>query len=101
MTLVEFRQMWERDGLRFIEEDRRVRADGIWVLYSVEEPSSTLDYGRHYGLIVVIVDNQIMAHNFKNISSNDGMSWRQQVQSWWEEHLIEGLVDEKGDKICV
>ena len=105
MTLAEFRAMWEKDrqGLRFIEEDNRQKDGCTWLLYSVVEPVSTNEYGRHYALIVVIsASQQLVAHNFKNISTSQStLPWRKQVDAWWEEHFAEGLITEDGKPIPV
>ena len=101
MTLAEFRQLWEGDGLHFVEEERRETDGATWILFAVTEPESTQDYGRHYALFVVINQAQeILAHNLRNLSERDGRPWREQVEEWWEEHLREGLVDEKGERVC-
>jgi len=102
MNLRQFKRLWEKDGLEFIEEERRSLNGTTWILFDVVEPQSTYDYGRHYALMVVLGKRgKVIAHNFKNISSATPGPWRQQVDAWWERHLAEGLVDEQGVEICV
>lgn len=103
MHLPEFLAMWQQDGTRLIEEDRRAGLEGTtWLLYSVEEPTMTIDYGRHYGLIVVLnTAGVIIAHNIKNISSANATPWRKQVWAWYEEHYKEPFADEQGRPILV
>lgn len=100
MVLSEFLAMWQADGLKFTQEECRVKDTATWLLYAVEEPQSTAEYGRHYGLMVVH-DSQgnIVAHNFKNIRSSDTKPWREQIYGWFEEHYAEGLIDEQGRPI--
>ena len=102
MNLAEFRAMWEGDGLKFIEADRRQKDGAVWILYNVIEPESTQDYGRHYALIVVLGKHeQLICHNFKNISDRPGKPWYPQIEEWWEKHYEEGLVDEQGNPISL
>ncbi|KKN46054.1 hypothetical protein LCGC14_0676730 [marine sediment metagenome] len=97
MNLRDFRQMWEKDGLHFVEIERRKQGGATWILYNVTEPMSTSEYGRHYGLIVVEKQRKVVAHNFKN---TQGGNWTRELTAWWEEHYAEGLVDGGGHQIC-
>ena len=100
MTLTEFKAMWTSDGLMMVEEENRQVNGYRWLLFAITEPASTNDYGRHYGLLVVVdAEEKILAHNFRNISSGDTRPYRQQVIQWFEEHIAEGLIDKQGRPI--
>ena len=96
MRLQEFRRMWA--NCQMAELDRREAHGATWILYNVTEPASTSNYGRHYGMYVVLNPaGQIIAHNIHNTS--DGSNWLQQVNEWWERHIKEGLVSPGGTPI--
>lgn len=100
MKVHEFKKMWEDDGAKFVEEDRRQIGKATWILFSLLEPQSTISYGRHYALILVHdYQENVVAHNLKNISTGSGKPWRPEIEMWWREHLAEGLVDPQGNPI--
>lgn len=89
--------MWA--DCQMVEIDRRDAHGATWILYNVTEPHSTSNYGRHYGLYVVLnPKGQIIAHNMHNTSNNGG-NWLQQVTEWWERHVKDGLVAPGGKPI--
>src|SRR3990172_2195157 len=100
MNLKQFRRMWS--DCQLVEIDRREAHGALWILYNVTEPESTSNYGRHYGLYVVLNPaGQIIGHNMHNTSDNQDGNWIKQVKEWWERHLIEGLVDRGQQQISL
>jgi len=99
MDLKQFRRMWS--DCQLVEIDRREAHNATWVLFNVTEPDSTSQYGRHYGLYVILNPaGQIIGHNCHNTSDN-GSNWIQQIREWWERHLVEGLIDPNGQPISL
>ena len=89
VKLKDFIDMWQTDGTKLVEQERRNINGTIWLLYAVYYPQSTYDYGRH-GAILMKVDAKtkvILLHDCRNISGEVGKNYRQGIDDWFNEHV--------------
>jgi len=82
--------MWEKDGFKLVCHKEVERDNHLWRLYAVYQPASTIDYGRHFGMLIVACKRtrEIVAHDLTNqfdYSPSLGL------ESWFERHLQKGL----------
>ena len=88
MNLSQFVALWQEDGTRLVEQQRRRINGAIWLLYAVYFPQSTYEYGRHSALILKVnaKGGKILMHDFHNLSGEVDLNWRQGIDEWFEEH---------------
>ena len=88
VKLNDFINMWQTDGTKLIEQERRNINGHIWILYAVYYPESTYEYGRH-GAILMKVDAEtevILLHDCKNLAGEVNKNYRQGIDEWFNEH---------------
>lgn len=87
--LSDFKAMWERDGTRLVEQERRVVDGCTWLLYAVYFPSSTSEYGRHMAMILKVdtKTQEILMHDLRNIQGEARGAWHQGIDQWFREHV--------------
>ena len=89
IKLKDFIDMWQVDGTKLVEQERRALNGHIWILYAVYYPESTSEYGRH-GAMLMKVDSEtdiILLHDCKNISGEVNKNYRQGIDDWFKEHI--------------
>ena len=88
----DFKTMWEQDGTKLVLIDRREEQNTYWILYAVHFPESTIDYGRHTGLLIAVDKRTdvILAHELNN-QRMVYSSYTQFIQDWFERHVRDGL----------
>ena len=82
--------MWENDGFKLVKHREVERGKVLWVLYAVYQEEGTEDYGRHFGILMVVdkETSEIVAHDIENqfdYSPSLGL------ESWFERHVQTGL----------
>ena len=89
MSLDDFISMWQEDGTKLLEQDRRVVNGSIWLLYAVYFPYSTDLYGRHMAMILKVdaITHVILKHDLKNIAGEDESNWRKTILAWFNSHV--------------
>ena len=89
IKLKDFIDMWQVDGTKLVEQERRNHNGHIWILYAVYYPESTYEYGRH-GAMLMKVDSKtdiILLHDCKNITGEVDKNYRQGIDEWFKEHI--------------
>ncbi len=94
MTLVEFLYQWEKDDFKFRQLGNKKTNEAEWFLYQVTLPYSSMAHGRHTALMLAInpETREVLAHNFKNVHTENESLWGKEIYGWWDEHVAEGLV---------
>lgn len=87
MTLKAFKELWEADGTRLIQHERKRLNDSDWYLYSVEFPQATNEYGRHMAMILKVdpKTEDILMHDLKN--QRGAANWTQEIDDWFKQHV--------------
>jgi hypothetical protein len=87
---------WENDGFKLVKS-KTVKKDGNeWVLYNVNSPYSTTNYGRHFGMLMVIDGNsgEILAHDMENEShfiDDTPKPLASATEAWFDSHVRAGF----------
>jgi hypothetical protein len=90
MKLEEFLKWWEQDNIRLVKHREVEKANHRWILFAVYSAEERLEYGRHFGLLVVVEKRteEIVAHDMENqLDYNPSLG----LESWFERHVREGL----------
>lgn len=89
VKLKDFIALWESDGTKLIEQDRRNINGHIWLLYAVYFPDSTYDYGRHSAILMKVDAKTeiILLHDCRNLSGEVNKNYRQGIDDWFNEHV--------------
>lgn len=91
MTLTEFKKLWETDGTKLVELEKRNLhdKDELWLLLAVYLPESTYDYGRHMALIIKCnaKSKEILMHDVRNLSGEVTSFSESEVSDWFERHV--------------
>ncbi len=90
--------MWEKDNFKFTELGRKKKNGLTWILYSMNIPYHTDEYGRHMGMAVAIDKTKnIMFHDTINMQSYDPnmtANWTQEIQNWFDK-VVEMIIPSK------
>ena len=89
IKLKDFIDMWQEDGTKLVEQQRKSLNGHVWILYAVYFPESTYDYGRH-GALLLKIDSKadvILLHDGKNISGEVNPNYRQGIDEWFLKHV--------------
>ena len=95
MNKQELISMWENDGFKVVKHREVEQEKHLWVLYAVYQPEGTEDYGRHFGMLLVIdkKTSKIIGHDLENQFDHSPSLG---LESWFERHVREGI-----GEICV
>jgi hypothetical protein len=81
--------MWKKDGFSITEHERRAVNGLIWVLMTAYSRDFTDEYGRHFGLMVALDKDEIIAHDFINL--RDSTNPTRETMDWFEENIRQGI----------
>lgn len=81
--------LWKNDGFEITEHDRRIQGGLAWVLMTAYSRDFTDEYGRHFGLMVALQGNEIIAHDFINLRNSTNPT--RETMEWFEENIRAGI----------
>ena len=89
VKLLDFIKMWEADGTKLVQQDKKNVNGHTWLLYAIYYPESTNDYGRHSAMLMKLdrKTQVILQHDCKNISGEVNKNYRQGIDEWFKEHV--------------
>lgn len=77
MNRIDMLRVWHKDGCNTTAHARAVRSDQTWILYTIYDPKSTINYGYHFALTVVF-DNRTghaLGFEVRSLQDTGGVRW--------------------------